>query len=339
MKKYIAILSFVFVFLMVSAVQAEETEAPSHRITDFNEVGSEMPYQMEDGEMVNPTLMAPGARAIQAAPRGVSPVRIGGAEPGRVLRVSPLVSADDRIFGDLNGDGYVDFNDLKIIIDSFGPCSSLTSGCPADLNNDRTVNSLDVLLLLNNFTRYTDELPSIVSSLQRCQNITSNNAQRKCLAVAGQESEIELRAKEVSPALIQRIGIAETDGENIQVGIEMRARAYLKYWDNMMTRMTAAISRLNSLAERIESRIEKLEEEGADLSQAKTQLVEAKRLIESATAEQNAIAGSYGEILKGENLTEEFAKLREMVGNLRELIMDAHQALVEVVSNIKAGLN
>jgi len=47
--------------------------------------------------------------------------------------------------GDINGDGFVNINDLLVLLGSWGPCE----GCPADLNGDGVVNIHDFLVLLN----------------------------------------------------------------------------------------------------------------------------------------------------------------------------------------------
>ncbi len=46
-----------------------------------------------------------------------------------------------------NGDGFVNVNDLLLVISSFGNCP----GCPADINNDNVVNVIDLLAVIQNF--------------------------------------------------------------------------------------------------------------------------------------------------------------------------------------------
>ena len=52
--------------------------------------------------------------------------------------------------GDLDGDCRVRVPDLLSLLAAWGPCSR-RSGCPADLNNDGTVNELDLVLLIVNW--------------------------------------------------------------------------------------------------------------------------------------------------------------------------------------------
>ncbi len=50
------------------------------------------------------------------------------------------------VFGDLNGDGFVDAADLAILLGEWG--AVCTAGCTADLNGDGTVDAADLALLL-----------------------------------------------------------------------------------------------------------------------------------------------------------------------------------------------
>ncbi|GEM_PF-5730758 len=346
MKK-IFLFALLGVIILGAPVYAEETEAPSHRIE------GEMERTLDTTTIFNPEEDASGVRpnvVNPGQPAAITPGRIapapGRLAPGRVnlTQISTLIPSEDRIFGDLNGDGHVDFTDFKILVESFGPCSLLKSSCPADLNDDKTVNTLDALLLLNNFTRYGDDMPGIASSLERCQSIRTAELQRRCLSVSMQEAEVSLRAKNVAPILAERMAMraenAESAPEQVGVRVEMRVRAYLGYMSNMLIRMTAAIERLEGLADRIDSRIQKIEaESGADLSNAKSVLTEARRQIEIAKASHATVSQNYEEILEGENLTEEFARIRELVQKLRDEIKNVHQSLVGVINIIGSSIN
>ncbi|UCD74618.1 MAG: hypothetical protein JSV91_12620 [Phycisphaerales bacterium] len=52
------------------------------------------------------------------------------------------------VYGDLNGDGKVNLDDLFLVLAAWGTCD----GCPEDLNNDGKVNLDDVFVILNNWT-------------------------------------------------------------------------------------------------------------------------------------------------------------------------------------------
>lgn len=277
MKK-IFLFALLGVIILGAPVYAEETEAPSHRIE------GEMERTLDTTTIFNPEEDASGVRpnvVNPGQPAAITPGRIapapGRLAPGRVnlTQISTLIPSEDRIFGDLNGDGHVDFTDFKILVESFGPCSLLKSSCPADLNDDKTVNTLDA-----------------------------------------------------------------SAPEQVGVRVEMRVRAYLGYMSNMLIRMTAAIERLEGLADRIDSRIQKIEaESGADLSNAKSVLTEARRQIEIAKASHATVSQNYEEILEGENLTEEFARIRELVQKLRDEIKNVHQSLVGVINIIGSSIN
>ena len=50
---------------------------------------------------------------------------------------------------DLNGDGVVNSLDMVILLNAFGNCPPSPTSCPADLNGDGVVNALDVIILSN----------------------------------------------------------------------------------------------------------------------------------------------------------------------------------------------
>ena len=50
---------------------------------------------------------------------------------------------------DLNGDGVVNSLDMVILLNAFGNCPASPASCPADLNGDGVVNALDVIILSN----------------------------------------------------------------------------------------------------------------------------------------------------------------------------------------------
>lgn len=54
-----------------------------------------------------------------------------------------------NVFGDVDGDLVVGFNDLLIVLASWGPCSG---GCPADTNNDGNVDFIDLVNVLSSWT-------------------------------------------------------------------------------------------------------------------------------------------------------------------------------------------
>jgi murein tripeptide amidase MpaA len=56
-------------------------------------------------------------------------------------------ACDEGIVGDLNDDGSVNVLDLLMLLDAWGPCDE----CPEDLNGDGAVNVTDLLLLLANW--------------------------------------------------------------------------------------------------------------------------------------------------------------------------------------------
>ena len=54
---------------------------------------------------------------------------------------------DDGVFGDVNGDGFVNGEDLSIVLGFWGPCSDPID-CPADLDGDGQVAGSDLSIIL-----------------------------------------------------------------------------------------------------------------------------------------------------------------------------------------------
>jgi hypothetical protein len=77
----------------------------------------------------------------------ISKVRISNVATGW----AGFIEGDPPIFGDLNGDGLVNVQDLNILVQSFGPCPP-AAPCPADLNEDGVVDVRDLHLLLEVIT-------------------------------------------------------------------------------------------------------------------------------------------------------------------------------------------
>jgi hypothetical protein len=63
-----------------------------------------------------------------------------------IARLEPVATRP----GDLNDDGTVDVLDLLFLLDAWGECSECTrAACPADFNGDCFVDVLDLLFLLD----------------------------------------------------------------------------------------------------------------------------------------------------------------------------------------------
>jgi len=54
-------------------------------------------------------------------------------------------------YADLNGDGWVNVDDLLMVINGWGTCPTPPAGCPGDVNDDGNVNVDDLLAVINNW--------------------------------------------------------------------------------------------------------------------------------------------------------------------------------------------
>lgn len=72
----------------------------------------------------------------------------GGETTNRIATVN--CDLEECAFADLNCDGFVNTEDLFILLGEWGACDDVDD-CPADLNNDSVVNTEDLFLLLANW--------------------------------------------------------------------------------------------------------------------------------------------------------------------------------------------
>jgi hypothetical protein len=68
-----------------------------------------------------------------------------------ILRLTGPDCVDDQIFGDVNGNGVVDVEDLVEVLLNWGPCPAPPAPCPADVNGDLDVNVQDLVQVIVNW--------------------------------------------------------------------------------------------------------------------------------------------------------------------------------------------
>jgi hypothetical protein len=99
--------------------------------------------------------VVPGAQSVNRggglAVVGACDVWSVGAftEGGRNYTLTERLEGDVEVTGDVNGDGFVDFDDLLMLLAAWGPCEG---ACPEDLDEDGFVGFDDLLLLLANWS-------------------------------------------------------------------------------------------------------------------------------------------------------------------------------------------
>ena len=109
------------------------------------------------------------------------------------------------------------------------------------------------------------------------------------------------------------------------------------YFTKMIRRLNAAVERLETLSLRIESRIQKFEEREVDVDTAKNLLLEAtNKILVSKLAIGDALDSLPGFLDSG-TPKDAFINVRELVRNTVTKIKDAHQALVQVIVELKGG--
>ena len=67
---------------------------------------------------------------------------------GTVIGEEDIIIIDPPVYGDLNGDGLVNIDDMLIVIGQWGPCD----GCVGDINGTGEVNIDDLLIVIGNWS-------------------------------------------------------------------------------------------------------------------------------------------------------------------------------------------
>jgi hypothetical protein len=107
------------------------------------------------------------------------------------------------------------------------------------------------------------------------------------------------------------------------------------FFNRMAKRMDFAVIRLNKLADRIESRLNKFEQMGKDIGDSRVLLEEARTAILSAKTAIEEAKSKIDEVLESDEPRTAFGQIRSLVHEVRDSIKAAHQALVNVIRNLK----
>ncbi|PIZ46750.1 hypothetical protein COY29_06110 [Candidatus Woesebacteria bacterium CG_4_10_14_0_2_um_filter_39_14] len=140
-------------------------------------------------------------------------------------------------------------------------------------------------------------------------------------------------------------GVRETVREEIrektatvQAFLSERKQEIIRnHFSRVARRLTAAIERLNRLISRLESRLAKIEETNENLNTEtiKADIVSGKEKLDQAGIQLENVKTKMNEIIESETPREGFVEIKEMVGEIRESLVEVHQILVKVIGDIK----
>lgn len=248
-----------------------------------------------------------------------------------------------------------DFSFLRVMLTHWGKCSLLPNStspqldqtliqkyCVGDLNQDDVVDIRDLEQVVASWNIESNKQVGreIVAA---CQNVSSTEEQRTCLIRAFQDKEVAVKARKAASTwertTEQDISGSETGGSQGQgvETIEHRVINYFQFMGNMITRMHAAVLRLEVLSQRIDSRIAKLEEAGQNMDEQKQILVDAGQKLEMAKEKISSVSETYEDKAEITNPKEYFGTIKEDVSHVKELLKSVHQSLVDVIQSIKVG--
>jgi len=138
------------------------------------------------------------------------------------------------------------------------------------------------------------------------------------------------------------IGVGRTISQEkigtVQARLNARKKELIKNYFQVMTRrLEAAISRLNRLITRIELRMAKIEvnNEDIDTKPIKKQVQEGKDKLQTATDKLNEAKTKIDEVLDSETPKKAFAEVRDIIKEIKQILIDVHRILVKVIGDIK----
>lgn len=118
---------------------------------------------------------------------------------------------------------------------------------------------------------------------------------------------------------------------------ETRRKRILGFWQRMLKRLQSALSRLEKISARIASRIEKFKEQEVDTAEAEEKLVLAKDEITLAKATLSEAETQFEQIFTADDPKAIFIQVRGLVGEVKDSLKSAHQALVAAVVALKGA--
>ena len=116
---------------------------------------------------------------------------------------------------------------------------------------------------------------------------------------------------------------------------EEKAKRIEAFFGTMVRKFEAAISRLNTLVDRIDARLNKLEDGGKEVSVFRASLDTARTKINEVESALDEAKEEYHAFTSGENLQDNFVKVKEIISDVAQKVKDAHKALVDVINSIK----
>jgi len=127
----------------------------------------------------------------------------------------------------------------------------------------------------------------------------------------------------------------EAKKAELEKGVKER---FANFIDRVMDRFNAVTGRFDKIVVRIESRIAKIKSENGKTDEAEALLKTAKEKIELAKASIVEIKVKSDSAINGD-LKSLYPTIKEQIKKAKEDVKEAHEALVNVIKNLKPGVN
>jgi len=169
---------------------------------------------------------------------------------------------------------------------------------------------------------------------QRKENEIKKELRSKFENALSDEEKEEIKKE----AAEKKVELQEKREEN-KKRLEERRREIIKaYMERILTRLNAAIERLEKIGDRLSSRLDKLEEKGVDVSAARALLENARQANNNAKEDLVLIKNSLDAVLEGDNPKTAFEDVRALLEEAKTSVREAHKALVEAIKTAKASV-
>lgn len=188
--------------------------------------------------------------------------------------------------------------------------------------------------LIQNRLETKAEMQRKQEELKATREEAKNQIEQKRLELQEKRGELKENRTELKENIKQKV---EERKSKLKEDVKNRIERHAK---KIIEKTNAMIERVETLVLRVESRIKKVSERGIDTTEATRFITQAKEEIAAAKTDAGKLAQAVTDALVSENPKEALDEtFKTLLGSIKQNLKDAHRALENAVSSIKAGIN